>query len=70
MKHNCLTCRFENARLCRRSPPVPVSMISQDAWGNYKTGVEYHQPSVWDNDWCGEYKHDKVKFAAHVLTAP
>lgn len=70
VKHNCPTCRFEHSRTCHRLPPIPVQVINKDPYGKERYELESHQPTVWDSDWCGEYKHDKVKFAALVLTAP
>lgn len=64
----CWYCRHQAGWQCRRYPPTPLSVLRKDAWGNDITEIEYHQPAVGRDESCGEFRYDKAKFAAAVLT--
>lgn len=66
--HKCPTCRFYADGNCKRNPPTVHIWIKEDPNGGWPAvHTETRWPFVSHFDWCGEYKHDKVKFAKQVL---
>jgi len=61
----CPSCRFYDGGVCHRYPPQAI--VTPNHQGGHMT--DYVQPWVYSDNWCGEYKHDKRKFAALVLTS-
>lgn len=58
----CLTCRFydeidEAGGMCRRYPPVKFRIKAVKV----ELPEDWRFPSVWSNDWCGEWRAKRTE---------
>lgn len=65
MAISCKECRYfepntdKRNGICCRYPAVPVATVSQEGSGGdyyYTSTVEYHQPIMYEAEWCGEFR--------------
>jgi len=69
MRRTCRVCRWFNTTesTCQRLPPQVVSTKTPDGRGGWYPTTQTQWPTVWNENWCGEHKFDKYKFAEAVL---
>lgn len=72
---NCTNCKFSaeaegQGLLCRRNPPVPVSVTAtpfiSGEGREFKMETTQVFPSVSAVTWCGEYRPDHAEFARRL----
>lgn len=62
---NCVNCEFNKDDKCKRFPPVPIEFRSCYGENDYSFYVDYGQPEISKNDYCGEFKSKFVYKSEH-----